>query len=326
MLHYNFPPFSTGEAKPLRGTSRREQGHGALAERAIQPLLPPYDDFPYTIRVVSEVLESNGSSSMASVCAASLALMDAGVPIRESIAGVAMGLIKEGEKVAILTDILGVEDALGDMDFKVAGTRKGVTSIQMDIKSEGLSVQLMRDALERAHRGRLHILDRMDEAMPTHRAELAKWAPRIITIQINPEKIGDIIGPKGKTIRAIQEDTGAQINIEDSGIVKIASVSGEGGERARQRIMEMTQEPEIGTVYEGVVKSTTSFGAFIEIIPGVEALCHISELANGRTERTEDVVKKGDVTRVKLISIDDKGRLRLSRKALLTEEGTAGGG
>jgi polyribonucleotide nucleotidyltransferase len=212
------------------------------------------------------------------------------------------------------------------MDFKVAGTRKGVTSIQMDIKSEGLSVQLMRDALERAHRGRLHILDRMDEAMPTHRAELAKWAPRIITIQINPEKIGDIIGPKGKTIRAIQEDTGAQINIEDSGIVKIASVSGEGGERARQRIMEMTQEPEIGTVYEGVVKSTTSFGAFIEIIPGVEALCHISELANGRTERTEDVVKKGDVTRVKLISIDDKGRLRLSRKALLTEEGTAGGG
>jgi polyribonucleotide nucleotidyltransferase len=325
MLHYNFPPFSTGEAKPLRGTSRREQGHGALAERAIQPLLPPYDDFPYTIRVVSEVLESNGSSSMASVCAASLALMDAGVPIRASIAGVAMGLIKEGEKVAILTDILGVEDALGDMDFKVAGTRKGVTSIQMDIKSEGLSVQLMRDALERAHRGRLHILDRMDEAMPTHRAELAKWAPRIITIQINPEKIGDIIGPKGKTIRAIQEDTGAQINIEDSGIVKIASVSGEGGERARQRIMEMTQEPEIGTVYEGVVKSTTSFGAFIEIIPGVEALCHISELANGRTERTEDVVKKGDVTRVKLISIDDKGRLRLSRKALLTEEGTAGG-
>ncbi|HUF67053.1 MAG TPA: polyribonucleotide nucleotidyltransferase [Longimicrobiales bacterium] len=325
MLHYNFPPFSTGEAKPLRGTSRREQGHGALAERAIQPLLPPYDDFPYTIRIVSEVLESNGSSSMASVCAASLALRDAGVPIRASIAGVAMGLIKEGEKVAILTDILGVEDALGDMDFKVAGTRKGVTSIQMDIKSEGLSVQLMRDALERAHRGRLHILDRMDEAMPTHRAELAKWAPRIITIQINPEKIGDIIGPKGKTIRAIQEDTGAQINIEDSGIVKIASVSGEGGERARQRIMEMTQEPEIGTVYEGVVKSTTSFGAFIEIIPGVEALCHISELANGRTERTEDVVKKGDVTRVKLISIDDKGRLRLSRKALLTEEGTAGG-
>ena len=325
MLHYNFPPFSTGEAKPLRGTSRREQGHGALAERAIQPLLPPYDDFPYTIRVVSEVLESNGSSSMASVCAASLALRDAGVPIQASIAGVAMGLIKEGEKVAILTDILGVEDALGDMDFKVAGTRKGVTSIQMDIKSEGLSVQVMRDALERAHRGRLHILDRMDEAMPTHRAELAKWAPRIITIQINPEKIGDIIGPKGKTIRAIQEDTGAQINIEDSGIVKIASVSGEGGERARQRIMEMTQEPEIGTVYEGVVKSTTSFGAFIEIIPGVEALCHISELANGRTERTEDVVKKGDVTRVKLISIDDKGRLRLSRKALLTEEGTAGG-
>jgi polyribonucleotide nucleotidyltransferase len=325
MLHYNFPPFSTGEAKPIRGTSRREQGHGALAERAIQPVLPKYEDFPYTIRIVSEVLESNGSSSMASVCAASLALMDAGVPIRASCAGVAMGLIKEGDSVAVLTDILGMEDALGDMDFKVAGTRKGVTSIQMDIKIEGLTVQIMREALERAHRGRMHILDRMDEVQPSHRAELSKWAPRIITIQINPEKIGDVIGPKGKTIRAIQDDTGAQISIEDSGIVKIASVSGEGGERAKQRIMEMTQEPEVGTVYEGVVKSTTSFGAFIEIIPGVEALCHISELQAGRTEKTEDVLKKGDVTRVKLISIDDKGRLRLSRKALLAEEASADG-
>jgi polyribonucleotide nucleotidyltransferase len=195
----------------------------------------------------------------------------------------------------------------------------------MDIKIEGLTVEIMREALERAHRGRMHILDRMDEVQPTHRAELSQWAPRIITIQINPEKIGDVIGPKGKTIRAIQDDTGAQISIEDSGIVKIASVSGEGGERAKQRIMEMTQEPEVGTVYEGVVKSTTSFGAFIEIIPGVEALCHISELQEGRTERTEDVLKKGDVTRVKLISIDDKGRLRLSRKALLAEEGSAGG-
>jgi polyribonucleotide nucleotidyltransferase len=325
MLHYNFPPFSTGEAKPIRGTSRREQGHGALAERAIQPLLPKYEDFPYTIRIVSEVLESNGSSSMASVCAASLSLMDAGVPIRGACAGVAMGLIKEGDNVAVLTDILGMEDALGDMDFKVAGTRKGVTSIQMDIKIEGLTVAIMREALERAHRGRMHILDRMDEVQSTHREELSQWAPRIITIQINPEKIGDVIGPKGKTIRAIQDDTGAQISIEDSGIVKIASVSGEGGERAKQRIMEMTQEPEVGTVYEGVVKSTTSFGAFIEIIPGVEALCHISELQSGRTEKTEDVLKKGDVTRVKLISIDDKGRLRLSRKALLAEEGSADG-
>jgi polyribonucleotide nucleotidyltransferase len=309
----------------IRGTSRREIGHGALAERALQPLLPQYDAFPYTMRVVSEVLESNGSSSMASVCAASLSLMDAGVPIRGACAGVAMGLIKEGDNVAVLTDILGMEDALGDMDFKVAGTRKGVTSIQMDIKIEGLTVAIMREALERAHRGRMHILDRMDEVQSTHREELSQWAPRIITIQINPEKIGDVIGPKGKTIRAIQDDTGAQISIEDSGIVKIASVSGEGGERAKQRIMEMTQEPEVGTVYEGVVKSTTSFGAFIEIIPGVEALCHISELQSGRTEKTEDVLKKGDVTRVKLISIDDKGRLRLSRKALLAEEGSADG-
>jgi len=325
MLHYNFPPFSTGEAKPLRGTSRREQGHGALAERAIQPLLPPFDSFPYTIRVVAEVLESNGSSSMASVCAASLALMDAGVPLRGACAGVAMGLIKEGERVAVLTDILGLEDALGDMDFKVAGTRNGVTSIQMDIKIEGLTVEIMREALERARRGRLHILDRMDETLASPRAELSRWAPRIITVRVNPERIGEIIGPKGKTIRAIQEETGAQINIDDSGIVTIASVSGEGGEKARLRVLEIAAEPEVGRVYEGVVKSTTSFGAFVEILPGTEALCHISELQEGRTEKTEDVVRKGDVVRVKLISIDDKGRLRLSRKAVLAEEGASGG-
>jgi polyribonucleotide nucleotidyltransferase len=326
MLHYNFPPFSTGEAKPLRGTSRREQGHGALAERAIQPLLPAYEEFPYTIRVVSEVLESNGSSSMASVCGASLALMDAGVPLRSSCAGVAMGLIKEGNSVAVLTDILGMEDALGDMDFKVAGTRKGVTSIQMDIKIEGLTVDVMREALERAHKGRLHILDRMDATLNTARSELSRWAPRIITIQINPEKIGDIIGPKGKTIRGIQEETGAQINVDDSGIVTIASVSGEGGERAKERIRAIVAEPEVGVIYEGVVKSTTAFGAFIEIIPGVEGLCHISELQDGRTERTEDVLKKGDVTRVKLLSIDEKGRMRLSRKAALAEEAAGGAG
>jgi polyribonucleotide nucleotidyltransferase len=326
MLHYNFPPFSTGEAKPLRGTSRREQGHGALAERAIQPLLPAYEEFPYTIRVVSEVLESNGSSSMASVCGASLALMDAGVPLRSSCAGVAMGLIKEGNSVAVLTDILGMEDALGDMDFKVAGTRKGVTSIQMDIKIEGLTVDVMREALERAHKGRLHILDRMDATLNTARSELSRWAPRIITIQINPEKIGDIIGPKGKTIRGIQDETGAQINVDDSGIVTIASVSGEGGERAKERIRAIVAEPEVGVIYEGVVKSTTAFGAFIEIIPGVEGLCHISELQDGRTERTEDVLKKGDVTRVKLLSIDEKGRMRLSRKAALAEEAAGGAG
>jgi polyribonucleotide nucleotidyltransferase len=321
MLHYNFPPFCTGEAKPIRGTSRREQGHGALAERAIQPLLPAYDEFPYTIRVVSEVLESNGSSSMASVCAASLALMDAGVPLRGPCAGVAMGLIKEGDRIAVLSDILGLEDALGDMDFKVAGTRDGVTSIQMDIKVEGLTVDTMRDALDRAQRGRLHILDEMAKTISSARAELSDWAPRIITIQINPEKIGEIIGPKGKTIRAIQDETGAQISVDDTGLVTIASVSSTGGEKARERIRGMTQEPEIGRIYEGPVKSTTAFGAFVEIVPGVEGLCHISELQEGRTEKTEDVVRKGDVVRVKLLSIDEKGRLRLSRKAALAEDG-----
>ena len=321
MLHYNFPPFSTGEVKPVRGTGRREIGHGALAERAIQPLLPPTDEFPYTIRVVSEVLESNGSSSMASVCAASLALMDAGVALRGSCAGVAMGLIKEGDRVAVLTDILGMEDALGDMDFKVAGTRNGVTSIQMDIKIEGLTLAIMRDALQRAKKGRMHILDIMDQALAAPRGELSPWAPRITTLQINPEKIGEVIGPKGKTIRAIQEETGTTISIEDSGIVTIASVSGEGAERARQRISEMTQEPEVGRIYEGVVKSTTAFGAFVEILPGTEGLCHISELQEGRTEKTEDVVKKGDVVKVKLLSIDEKGKMRLSRKAALAESG-----
>jgi polyribonucleotide nucleotidyltransferase len=320
MLHYNFPPFCTGEAKPLRGTSRREQGHGALAERAIQPLLPAYDEFPYTIRIVSEVLESNGSSSMASVCAASLSLMDAGVPMRAPCAGVAMGLIKEGDKIAVLTDILGVEDALGDMDFKVAGSAKGVTSIQMDIKISGLTLELMRDALQRARKARLHILDEMNKVMDQARPDLSQWAPRIITMQINPEKIGEIIGPKGKTIRAIQEETGAQISVDDSGLVTIASVSGTGGERARARIAGMTMEPEIGLVYEGVVKSTTTFGAFVEILPGTEGLLHISELQDARTERTEDVVKKGDVVRVKLLSIDEKGKMRLSRKAALAEE------
>ncbi len=317
MLHYNFPPFSTGEAKPIRGTSRREVGHGNLAERAIQPLLPAYEDFPYTIRVVSEVLESNGSSSMASVCGASLALMDAAVPLKAPCAGIAMGLIKEGDQVAVLTDILGVEDALGDMDFKVAGTRDGVTSIQMDIKVEGLTLEIMREALERANRARMQILDIMDKTLATHRTELSEYAPRIITIQINPEKIGEVIGPKGKTIRAIQEDTGAKIDIEDSGLVMISSPGGEGGERAREMIAAIVEEPEVGRIYEGVVKTVTSFGAFVEILPGTEGLCHISELQEERTERTEDVLNVGDVTQVKLLSIDEKGRLRLSRKAAL---------
>ena len=323
MLHYNFPPFSTGEAKPIRGTSRREVGHGVLAERAIQPLLPAYDAFPYTIRIVSEVLESNGSSSMASVCAASLSLMDAGVPIKAACGGIAMGLIKEGDKVAVLTDILGVEDALGDMDFKVAGTREGVTSIQMDIKIAGLTVEIMREALQRASRARLHILDEMDKAISTHRDELHEYAPRIITVKINPEKIGDLIGPKGKTIRSIQEQTGAELNVEDDGTVTISSPGGVGGERAREMVAAITEEPEVGRIYEGVVKNTTTFGAFVEILPGTEGLCHISELQDGRTDRTEDVLKPGDITRVKLLAIDEKGRLRLSRKAALAED--AGG-
>jgi polyribonucleotide nucleotidyltransferase len=319
MLHYNFPPFSVGEARPIRGTSRREYGHGNLAERAIQPLLPAYDDFPYTIRVNSDILESNGSSSMASVCGASLALMDAAVPLKASCAGIAMGLVKEGDSVAVLTDILGVEDALGDMDFKVAGTRAGVTSIQMDIKIEGLTVEIMREALQRANAARMKILDVMDDAIAEPREELSQYAPRIISIMINPEKIGEVIGPKGKTIRGIQEETGAKIDIDDSGLVMISSPGGEGGERARQMVEAIVEEPEVGRIYEGVVKTTTSFGAFVEILPGTEGLCHISELQEKRTEKTEDVLEVGDVTKVKLLSIDEKGRLRLSRKAALAE-------
>ena len=316
MLHYNFPPFSTGEVKMIRGTSRREVGHGALAERAIQAILPSYESFPYTIRIVSDILESNGSSSMATVCGGSLALFDAGVPVKAPCAGVAMGLIKEGARVAVLTDILGSEDHLGDMDFKVAGTREGVTSIQMDIKIEGLEFPIIGEALEKARVARLHILDIMERVIPQPREQLSKYAPRILTIQIPPDKIGDLIGPKGKTIRAIQEQTGAEINVDDSGTVTISSV-GDGGERARDIIAGMIQTPEVGKIYEGVVKSTTAFGAFVEILPGVEGLLHISELQHGRTERTEDVVKKGDQVRVKLLEVDERGRMRLSRKALL---------
>jgi len=273
--------------------------------------------------VVSDILESNGSSSMATVCSSSLSLMDAGVPIKSACAGVAMGLIKDGERVAVLTDILGLEDALGDMDFKVAGTRKGVTSIQMDIKIEGLTMEILDEALRRAHTGRMVILDVMEQALAEPRSDISEWAPRIITIQINPEKIGEIIGPKGKTIRAIQEESGAKIEIDDSGLVKIAAVSTENSARAREMIEAIVQEPEVGRIYEGPVKNTTTFGAFIEILPGTEGLCHISELAEGRVEKTEDVLKKGDITRVKLLSIDEKGRLRLSRKAAMAEDGAA---
>jgi len=320
MLHYNFPPYSTGEVKMIRGTSRREIGHGALAERALQPLLPDFAGFPYTLRIVSEILESNGSSSMATVCGGSLALMDAGVPVKAPCAGVAMGLIKEGDKVAILTDILGSEDHLGDMDFKVAGTEQGITSIQMDIKIEGIDLKIMEEALARAKTGRLHILGEMKKVLAQARADLSPHAPRIITIQIKPDKIGDIIGPKGKTIRGIQDATGAKISVEDSGIVTIAAVGGEAGQKARDMISAIVAEPEVGRIYEGPVKSTTAFGAFVEIIPGVEGLLHISELQHGRTEKTEDVVKKGDIVKVQLLEVDDRGRMKLSRKALLPKE------
>src|SRR5215210_429489 len=316
MLHYNFPPFSTGEVRPVRGTSRREIGHGNLAERALQGVLPDFADFPYTLRIVSDVLESNGSSSMASVCGGSLSLFDAGVPMKGAVAGVAMGLIMEGKKYAILTDILGTEDHLGDMDFKVAGTRNGITSIQMDIKIEGLDLKIVKEALAQAREGRLHILGEMKKALAEPRSDLSPYAPRIVTMNINPEKIGDLIGPKGKTIRGIQDETGAEVTVDDSGLVTIAAVGGEAMERARQMIQAVTAEPVIGETYEGTVKSTTAFGAFVEIMPGTEGLVHISELKHGRTEKTEDVVKKGDRVKVKLLERDERGRLRLSMKAL----------
>ena len=317
MLHYNFPPFSTGEVRPMRGTSRREIGHGNLAERALQSLLPSAEDFPYTVRIVSDILESNGSSSMASICGGSLALFDAGVPYPAAVAGVAMGLIKEGAKYAILTDILGTEDHLGDMDFKVAGTDQGITSIQMDIKIHGLDLEIMRQALAQAKEGRLHILGEMAKALAEPRADLSPYAPRIVTINISPEKIGDLIGPKGKTIRGIQDETGAEITVDDTGLVTIAAVGGDSLQRAKEMIKALTIEPEIGATYEGTVKNTTAFGAFVEILPGTEGLVHISELQHGRTEKTEDVVKRGDRVKVKVIDRDERGKMRLSMKALL---------
>ena len=316
MLHYNFPPFSTGEVRPVRGTSRREIGHGNLAERALQGVLPPFEEFPYTLRIVSEILESNGSSSMASVCGGSRAMMDGGVPIRGAVAGVAMGLIKEGERYAVLTDILGTEDHLGDMDFKVAGTREGITSIQMDIKIEGLDLKIMSEALAQAKDGRLHILGEMDKALAQPREELSDYAPRIITLQISPEKIGDLIGPKGKTIRGIQEQTQSEVTVDDTGLVTISAVGADAINKAKSMVQALTAEPVVGEVYEGTVKSTTAFGAFIEIMPGTEALLHISEMKHGRVEKTEDVVQKGQTVRVKLIERDERGRLRLSMKAL----------
>jgi polyribonucleotide nucleotidyltransferase len=317
MLHYNFPSFSTGEVKPNRGVSRREVGHGNLAERALKPTLPGDKIFPYTLRIVSDVLESNGSSSMATVCAGSLSLMDAGVPIKEPVAGIAMGLIKEGESVVILTDILGDEDHLGDMDFKVAGTRNGITAFQMDIKITGISTAIMRDALDRAKIARYHVLDKMIAVIDRPRPELSRYAPRILSIKIPVDSIGKVIGPGGKNIREIIERTGAAIDISDDGTVIVASVDPNAGEMAASIIRDMTADVEIGAVYSGRVKRIMKFGAFVEILPGKEGLVHISELDHKRVNRVEDVVRIGDEVKVKVIKVDNEGRVDLSRKVLL---------
>ena len=315
MLHYNFPPFSVGEIKPIRGPGRREIGHGALAERAIQPVVPKEEVFPYTIRIVSDILESNGSSSMATVCGGTLSLMDAGVPIKAPVAGVALGLIKEGKEVAILSDILGVEDHLGDMDFKVTGTRKGITAFQMDLKMAGIDLSLLNQALMRAKEGRLHVLDIMEQTIAKPRPQLSAYAPRIIILKVKPDKIGEIIGPGGKIIRGIIERSGAKIDIEDDGSVFIASVDQKAGELAQELILKLTEEPEIGKEYMGKVKRVMPFGAFVEILPGQDGLVHISELDTGRVNRVEDVLNVGDEVKVKIIGIDVDGRIKLSRKA-----------
>ncbi len=320
MLHYNFPPFSVGEVRRLGFTGRREIGHGALAEKALKPVIPSKEKFPYTIRVVSDILESNGSSSMATVCGATLALMDAGVPIETPVAGIAMGLIHESDKTVILSDILGLEDHLGDMDFKVTGTRKGVTAFQMDVKISGITRQIMEAALEQAKRGRFHILDKMRETLPAPRKNLAPNAPRIYTIQIKPEKIRDVIGVGGKVIRGITEQTGVKIDINDNGIVNIASADEASAMKAKEIIEGIVQEVEVGKIYRGKVKKIVDFGAFIEVLPGVEGLLHISQIAEERVGKVTDVINYGDEVPVKVVEIDEMGRLKLSRKEALREE------
>jgi polyribonucleotide nucleotidyltransferase len=317
MLHYNFPPFCVGEVRPLRGPGRREVGHGALAERALLSVLPDDKDFPYTVRLVSEVLESNGSSSMASVCGGALSLMDAGVPITSPVAGIAMGLIKDEDKVAVLTDILGDEDHLGDMDFKVTGTNDGITALQMDIKIGGLTKDILRDALYQAKEARLEILQKMSEAIAAPRKELSSFAPRIITITVKQEKIKDVIGPGGKNIKFITSETGVKIDINDSGEVNIASSDEEAINKAIAIIKELTQEAEIGKVYSGKVRRIVDFGAFVEIFPGTDGLVHISQLSEERVRSVSDVLKEGDEIQVKVLDIDNQGRIRLSRKAVL---------
>ena len=320
MLHYNFPPYSVGETRRISGPSRRDVGHGTLARRAIAKVLPEEEDFDYTIRIVSEVLESNGSSSMGTVCAASMSLMDGGVPIKAPVSGIAMGLVTDGESTVVLSDILGDEDHTGDMDFKVAGTSEGITALQMDIKIRELSKDIMEKALDQAKKGRLHILSKMQEAISTHRAEMSPYAPNVYSIQINPERIGDVIGPGGKMIRAIQSETNTQIEINDSGIVKVAAVNKDEGDRAVQMIQDIGMDPEIGATYEGKVVKITDFGAFVQIKPKTDGLVHISELANYRVKQVSDIVKEGDMIKVKVIDVSRDGKIKLSRKALLTDE------
>jgi polyribonucleotide nucleotidyltransferase len=319
MLHYNFPPFSVGEVKFLRSPGRREIGHGALAERALRQVMPPEDKFPYTVRIVSDIMESNGSSSMASVCGGCLSLMDAGVPIKAPVAGIAMGLIKEGEKIAILSDILGDEDHLGDMDFKVCGTAEGITSIQMDIKIGGVTREILEKALSQAAAGRKHILGEMMKSISTPRAEISAYAPRITTIKIRPERIKDIIGPGGKTIKDITARTGTSINIEDDGSVSIASPNNEKVEEAIKMIRNLTQEAEVGKTYLGTVRKIAEFGAFVEIFPGTDGLIHISELSDKRVKSVSDVLSEGEEVLVKVISVDRAGKIRLSRKEALAD-------
>ncbi|HPU85748.1 MAG TPA: polyribonucleotide nucleotidyltransferase [Candidatus Latescibacteria bacterium] len=320
MLDYNFPPFATGEVKRMSGPGRREIGHGFLAERAIEPVIPASESFPYTIRIVSDILESNGSSSMATVCAASLALMDAGVPIKCAVAGVNCGLVSEGERFAILTDLLGVEDANGDMDLKIAGTEQGITAFQMDIKVGGIPMETMRLALERAREGRLHVLGLMKQAIAEPKPELSRFAPRILVVKVDPSQIGSIIGPGGKTVREIQELTGATIEIDDDGTVRVSSLDGESGQAAVRRINGIVRKPVVGEVFDGVVKSILDFGAVVEYLPGKEGLLHISEIANRRLEKVEDEIKVGDPVQVKIIEVDNQtGKVRLSHKRLLPD-------
>jgi len=319
MLHYNFPPYSVGEVKRIGGPSRRDIGHGGLSTRAIEKILPAKEEFDYTIRLVSEVFESNGSSSMGTVCSCCLALMDGGVPITAPVAGIAMGLVKEGDQVVILSDILGDEDHTGDMDFKVAGTRQGITALQMDIKIHELSKDIMEKALTQAKAGRLHILDKMAEALTESRTEISPFAPTISTIQIHPDKIREIIGPGGKVIRGIQSETNTSVEIEDSGMVKIAAISKEDGDAAIKMIEDLTREPEVGAVYEGKVVKIMDFGAFVQIMPGTDGLVHISQLANRRVTKVTDIVKEGDQLKVKVLEISRDGKIRLSHKAVLEE-------